>query len=481
MAARIAWLNGGVPQMMQPKAGRIANVPFQITDPERIPARRYYDEEFYKLECERLWPHVWQMACRLEQIPNIGDWVEYRILDQSVIIVRTQSGVKAFHNACRHRGMQLVSGHGNCKLQGFICPFHGWRWNMDGSNAFVYGRHLFSEKQLDKAHLALRPCRLELWGGCAFINFDDAAAALRECMGPLANRLEAHGMSNLHAEWWYATVLPANWKIAMEAFMEGYHVMRTHPQLYRTTPSLYNAMYGQDTGGIAQAANPNRTVRENIERQVESLRLLSEGMAGMIHEKEVAIARELLDVPLPADPVQALPAWVGILRDQITQQLRARGEPVPDLNAVAVSDPVNAVEFLFPHCFLLAPFSSMSAYRVRPLGPESCLFELWSLTHVPEGTASSPPMEPTMLPYDSPSFPPIPQQDYSNIPRQQRGLHTQGFEYMRLSSEKEGLISNYQRIIDGYLAQVAPEKLARATRMLGGNFDGKILELGFSI
>ena len=58
---------------------------------------------------------------------------------------------------------------------------------------------------------------------------------------------------------------------------------------------------------------------------------------------------------------------------------------MPDLNAVAVSDPVNAVEFFFPHYFLLPMFSSMSAYRIRPNGPESCIFELWSLTHVAEG------------------------------------------------------------------------------------------------
>ena len=82
-------------------------VPFEVKNRERIPVQRYYDEQFYKLECERVWPHIWQMACRLEQIPNAGDWVEYSNLGKSVIIVRTKEGVKAFHNACRHRGVQL--------------------------------------------------------------------------------------------------------------------------------------------------------------------------------------------------------------------------------------------------------------------------------------------------------------------------------------------------------------------------------------
>src|SRR5579864_977336 len=88
------------------------SVPFPVVDPERIPVKRYYDEEFYKLECERLWPHVWQMACRLEQIPNVGDWVEYTNIGKSVLVVRTREGVKAYHNSCRHRGVQLAHGHG---------------------------------------------------------------------------------------------------------------------------------------------------------------------------------------------------------------------------------------------------------------------------------------------------------------------------------------------------------------------------------
>jgi nitrite reductase/ring-hydroxylating ferredoxin subunit len=457
----------------------MAKVPLEITDPERIPVQRYFAEEFYRLECERLWPHVWQMACRLEQIPNIGDWTEYRILEKSVIVVRTKQGVKAFHNACRHRGVPIASGHGNCHAQGFVCPFHGWRWNLEGQNTFVYGRHLFSERQLDAADIALKACRVEVWGGCAFINFDDQAPSFRDTIGPVADRLDAHGASNVRAEWWYATILPANWKIAMEAFMEGLHVMRTHPQLQKACPSLYNSMYGQNTGGIGSPTDPSANVRQNIQEQFDQLELLSSGMAGMCHAKEVAIARQLLDVQLPDDVAVAVPMWFGIVQDQITKQLRAKGEPVPDLNAVAVSHPVHAVEFLFPHYFLLPMFSSMSSYRIRPVSAESCLFEIWSLTHVAPGQDVQAPKEPTFLPYDSPDYPQIPRQDYSNIPRQQKGLHAGGFEFMRLSRDVEGLISNYERIIDGYLAGVAPEKLAQATQRLGGNFDGKILDLGF--
>src|SRR5947209_19897959 len=100
-------------------------VPLAVQDPSRIPKQRYYDPDFYAMEAELFWPRVWQMACRLEEIPEPGDVVEYEILDQSILVVRTRDGdVKAFYNACRHRGVKLVEGHTTC-TSGFTCPFHG--------------------------------------------------------------------------------------------------------------------------------------------------------------------------------------------------------------------------------------------------------------------------------------------------------------------------------------------------------------------
>jgi phenylpropionate dioxygenase-like ring-hydroxylating dioxygenase large terminal subunit len=461
----------------------IADNPLRIENPALIPSARYYDEEFFRLECERLWPNVWQMACRLEQIPNVGDWVEYSNVGKSVVVVRAKDGVKAFENHCRHRGVPIAGGkgneHGNCAKSGFICPFHGWRWNMDGECTFVYGRHLFDEELLEKDELALRPVRVETWGGCAFINHNCDAPPLRECLGPVLDRLEAHGMSKLRSEWWFATVLPANWKVAMEAFMEGYHVMKTHPQLQHAQPGLYNARYGNETGGLGPLANTNLSVKQNVAEALDSMELLSAGMAGLVHAKEVEIARQFADAELPSDPPAAMMAWYGMVCQAITRQLRERGEDVPDLLSVMQEHPVEAVEYLFPHYFLLTYFTSMSSYRIRPLGPESCLFEIWSLTHYPEGQEPPAPTEPTFLPFDSQDFPMIPRQDYSNIPIQQKGMHSQGFDFLRLSKDREGLISNYQRLIDGFIGREPLSALAHANTKLGGNFDGPILDLGF--
>jgi nitrite reductase/ring-hydroxylating ferredoxin subunit len=454
----------------------LRDVPFRVTNPERIPVKRYYDEEFFKLENEYLWPHVWQMACRLEEIPQPGDWVEYKILNKSVIVVRTKTGIKAFHNSCRHRGVQFASGHGNCEKTGFVCPFHGWRWNMDGENTFIFGRHIFSDDNLEKAELALVPCRVETWGGCAFINFDDNAPSLLDSLGPVAKRLDARHVEKLKVEAWHAAILPTNWKTAMEAFMEGYHVMRTHPQLHELTTSHLNR-FGPESGGGVKPADPKNT-REWLDYNITMIGRLHTGMGGMVDTHELGIAESLRNMELPADIKDAIPAFYGRLNHEITTQARARGVPVFDLNHVAATEEFHGVEFLFPHYVLLPLFSAMSSYRIRPLTPETCLFEIWSLALFPEDEHRDPPVFPTLMPHDDPRYPEIPRQDYSNLPLQQLGLHAKGFEYMRLSKDMEGMISNYHRLIDGYLAGVDPAKLAKASQVVCSGYECPIYDIG---
>ena len=445
-------------------------VPFRVTNPELIPSQRYYDPEFFELEKEKLWPHVWQMAARLEEIPNIGDYVEYTILDKSVIVVRTKNGVKAFHNACRHRGVRLATGPGNCKTQGFICPFHGWRWNTEGENTFVFGKQVFSPDLLDKAEINLAPCRVEFWAGSAFINFDDSAPSLRDSLGPVAERMEARHADQLKMDWWFGTVLPTNWKLAMEAFQEGYHTMKTHPQLHSLS-ALGNA-YGNDADGLA----PNRGLsgKQTVNMHIDFMARLSSGMGGMVHESEVAVMEKMRDMEVADDPMEATMAFYGKMYEEVTKDALARGVPMFDIAKVAAE-----VEFMFPHYFLLPMVGAMSSYRIRPLTPETCLFEIWSLVLRPDGEPYDTPKGPTMLPYNSPDFPEIPRQDYYNLPLQQLGLHAGEFKFMRLSKDTEGMISNYQRLIDGYIAGLDPQLLAKASAIVNCGFEAPIQDIGF--
>jgi phenylpropionate dioxygenase-like ring-hydroxylating dioxygenase large terminal subunit len=440
-------------------------VPYAMEVPDRVRKERYFDPQFFGLEAELLWPRVWQMACRLEEIPRPNDVVEYQILDQSVIVVRTEElGVRAFQNACRHRGVRIVEGRGSCE-SGFTCPFHGWCYGPDGRNTFVPRARTFSEHNLRPEDLDLVPVRCEMWGGCAWVNLDGDAPPLRQCIEPAASILDAWKVGSLRAEWWYACRLPVNWKLAVEAFVEAYHVVEAHPQL--VIPTRY---------GLREGAPFDP--RAFVEADLEYLRSMSEGMAGMVHANDVRIAEGLRDIELPGDPKGATATWSRALNDAVTSWHRDRGADIPDLNELADRGIDQEFFHCFPHYFVLPMYSSATSYRFRPLGPEETLMDIWSLTRYPRGEEPESPAPPEPWESDDPRWPPIPTQDFSNLPRQQRGLHARGFEYMRLSGGLEGHISNFERSIDGFLAGLPHETLSQALRAVNVYpFDRPIVDL----
>lgn len=443
-------------------------VPYAMEVPDRVPKERYFDPDFFQLEADLLWPRVWQMACRLEEIPQARDFVEYELLDQSIVVLRTDDmGVRAFQNACRHRGVKVAEGAGTCTSSGFTCPFHGWCYGVDGKNTHVSRAKTFAEHNLGPGDVDLVPVRCEVWGGCAWINLDDDAPPLRQSLEPAASILDAWKVESLRTEWWYGCRLPVNWKLAIEAFVESYHVVQTHPQLVIPT------RYGMRDRGSFDG-------RAFVDADIEYLRTMSEGMAGMVHANDVRIAEGLRDIELPADPQLAMSTWNRTLNDAVTSWHRNRGDDMPDLNDLEARG-LN-LEFFqcFPHSFVLPMYSSASSYRFRPLGPEETLMEIWSLTRYPEASERARPTAPEVWDHDDPRWPPIPTQDFSNLPRQQRGLHAKGFEYMRLSAGLEGHISNFERTVDGFLAGLPHDRLLPALRAVNVYpFDKPIADLGF--
>lgn len=425
-------------------------VPHAIELPDRIPKERYYDPDFHALEAEQLWPRVWQMACRLEEIPNPGDFAEYEILDQSVIVVRQADGsVAAFENACRHRGVRVLQGRGTCGT-GITCPFHGWCYGPDGANTAVTRRRSFSEHNTVAGELDLTPVRCETWGGCAWINLDRDAPPLRRCIEPAATILDAWKVESLRTEWWFAARIPANWKLAQEAFVEQYHVLEAHPQL-----RIPDRMPPRD----GQPFDPRRW----LDGELQYLHTMSDGMEGMVHAQDVEIAERLRhEIELPAEPALAMSTWHRAYNDAVTAWHLDRGHDVPDLNRLEDAGVNEPMGYVFPHWFVLPMYSSASSYRFRPLGPEETLMEIWSLTRYPEGEEPPPPTPPEAWAHDDPRWPSIPAQDFSNLPRQQRGLHARSFEYLRLSPTLEGHISNFHRVLDGFLAGCTHEQLAPA-------------------
>jgi phenylpropionate dioxygenase-like ring-hydroxylating dioxygenase large terminal subunit len=334
--------------------------------------------------------------------------------------------------------------------------------------------------------VALTPCRVEIANGCAFINLDDGAPGLRESIEPFVTTFDAWKAESLWPEWHLSCRMPVNWKLAMEAFMEGYHVRETHPQLFGAVSAgdIYRDIGGEPPShrsvrSSAGGGNTGIDSRTFIDEQIQRMRLVSEGMAGEIHEKDVRIAEGLRDLELPKDLAGAAQTFYRELNNAVMASNEQAGIDCPDLHLINERDLNRSVFFCFPNYFLLPTYSSAASYRIRPLGPEECLFELWSLTRYPPG--SEPPAPPTPVPMapDDSRWPTIPGQDYSNLPKQQLGLHAKGFDYMRLSPHVEGLIGNYQRLIDGYLAGLDPELLVQGAKRVSGPFDVGLVDIGF--
>ena len=96
-----------------------------------VPKSRYTSHAFAALENEFMWTKTWQMACTIDELAQPGDHVVYDVADQSLIVTRTKDGsIKAYHNTCLHRGTKLRVDDG--RVASFRCPFHGWRWDLDG-------------------------------------------------------------------------------------------------------------------------------------------------------------------------------------------------------------------------------------------------------------------------------------------------------------------------------------------------------------
>jgi hypothetical protein len=172
---------------------------------------------------------------------------------------------------------------------------------------------------------------------------------------------------------------------------------------------------------------------------------------------------------LRGDPAEAMASWYHALNDAVTTSHRAAGHDIPDLNELEAHGLNEPMGYCFPHYFVLPMYSSASSYRFRPLGPEETLMEIWSLARFPHGTERERPTPPEPWECDDPRWPPIPTQDFSNLPRQQQGLHARGFEYMRLSEQMEGHISNFHRVIDGFLAGLPYARLLHALASVNVN------------
>jgi phenylpropionate dioxygenase-like ring-hydroxylating dioxygenase large terminal subunit len=385
--------------------------------PKRISTDRFWKKDYHDLEVERLWKKTWQMACREDEIAEVGDYYVYDIAHLSYLVVRTASGVKAYPNICLHRGRLLKDCSGKGAKE-FMCPYHGWAWDLEGNLKRITTEWDFPGVREDAAHLP--EVKVATWQGYVFINPDPEAGSLEDYLGPtMMAHYEGFGFEHRYIQANVSKLIRCNWKIVTEAFMEAYHVIATHPHQMLTSSDLSNTHYDVfgNWGRSAQYPAPGSPQR------------------GIMVTPEEALARYRAS----ADAQKAL------IRALTGEDLESWSDA--ELNS-------NGFHDLFPNFHPWGGWMRI-AFRFRPHGdnPEESIMDVWLLAPWPKDKPRPAPAKPRKLGFDDPwtsapellSLSKILDQDVFNVPAVQRGVKAKAPPYVWYSNYQEMKIRNFHQ------------------------------------
>jgi phenylpropionate dioxygenase-like ring-hydroxylating dioxygenase large terminal subunit len=404
-----------------------------------IPITRYTSRAYFEAEKTHVWRKVWQMACRLEQVPVVGDTFVYDICDLSFIIVRVAPDqIKAYWNFCRHRGRQLLDQP--CRVEHLRCPFHGLSWNLDGSLHHLPSAWDFP--QIDPTDFGLVEVSVDAWGGFVFINPDPHAGPLADYLGEVVEHFAPWRLEDRYLEAHVAKIYRANWKTVQEAFMESYHVGATHPQqLVRLG----------DT-------NSQHDCFDHVNRSLHPSGTPSPHLNWTPTEQEMLDS--MLDVRVDETTPVVLPAG-ETLRSFAARISREALRPVLGEAAEHLSDAelVDAIEYsVFPNFHPWASYQRV-VYRFRPNGDDhtSSIMDVMLLSPF-VGERPAPAKVCWVGPDESWTAPEvlgitgrILDQDSFNLPRVAAGLASAPVEGLVVSAYQESRIRHFHHLLERYI------------------------------
>lgn len=429
---------------------------------------RYTDPEFTKLEFEKLWSRVWQVAARVDEIPEKGDYTTYKIGDQSILLVRVdESTIKAYYNFCPHRGTTLGDGCGHFEKERIVCPYHGWRWDLNGHIKLVLERNEFNNGNLQDSDVAMREVHSRVFAGFVFISLAPNPESFDDFIAPLRQYFDDIVLGDMRHIWWKRTVIPCNWKVAQEAFYEAYHVSATHPQLENVGrevvygdrpdgPMMYKDLtydafahghgqfYGGDKTPIAGHVQEAQATDDLLEKMAARMNLTAEGLGAMILKEDIELLLSLRGKLAPdANP--------GAEYVKLQYETAAKvGRPMPKMSPDIIAR-WGGVTVAFPNVLVLLQAGSAAIYRVlpHPTDPNQCIFEIRSVKTYPAGVKTPRAIVEDVT--DPMQVGLIPRQDLGNLPRVQEGLRSKGMKQAWLAAKQEKLILNMHQELDRYL------------------------------
>ena len=429
-----------------------------LLSPERsrIPVERYLSGDRLAAEIDRVWKHVWQFACRSEDVEKPGDYLEYRLADQSFLVVRGADGVlRAFYDACRHRGNLLKCGRGNASE--LRCGFHYWCYNLDGTLKEVPDRHLFSP--IDDAAYGLRTAACDEWAGFVFVHPEATPAqSLREFLGPVADQLDPYHLERMRATLDATLHVACNWKVAVEAFLEVYHVQAIHPQLMPISDDIntsYEVM-GDHSRMIVPYGVPSMRLEHVDPAEVYEAYIASSLEAGFKEKKAPGTERDA--IRLPDDLFDAERNLVGDtnVRAHLIGRIRRRGARLGhDYSELIDDQMVDDWHYLvFPGMIFNLYAGGFLLFRLRPdaSDPDHCWFDVYTFAWPDEHRrAELKPVPHIDADAATHSFGLVLDQDFANLPGVQRGLHSDSLEHITVSAQEIRVVALHETI-DRYIA-----------------------------
>jgi nitrite reductase/ring-hydroxylating ferredoxin subunit len=412
-----------------------------------IPASRYWSEDYYAREVEKVFLKTWQWACRDEDIPDPGDTYVLDLVGRSLLVTRQEDGtVKAMQNVCLHRGRKLVLNNSNRKS--FKCPYHGFTWNPDGS--FKECPLPWDFPQLDFDEFGLPEVRCESWAGFIFVNWDKDAKPLIDELDPLPRHFAYWNMGDCYKAAHVGKVMHGNWKATVEAFLEASHVATTHPQV---SPYINDANTQYDL------------LSENVDRMMTAIGLPSTMIRWPEEMTEEKVFQHMVGTGSRAGLCETkLTLKEGLTPREYGAELarqRLLKETGYDYSEACDADVLDGLSYqFFPNFALWGGMGTKTCYRWRPLGVDKTLMEVMLYKRHPKGgREKGVPLR--MLEEDETwasatelgFLAGVYDQDASNLPWLQAGLKDLGEQPIHFGRYTELRCRHLHELIEKYLAR----------------------------